>query len=94
MNKKAIKYILIFFSYFLYEIYIYMFLYFIKLDLNSLSILNKNITLFIIDLIYMIILIFLFKKEIKEDKNKFNLSLLLKYLPIYLLGIILMGLSN
>ena len=42
----------------------------------------------------MIILIFLLKKEIKEDKNKFNLSLLLKYLPIYLLGIILMGLSN
>lgn len=94
MNKKTIKYIFVFLSYFVYDIYIYLFLKLINIDINNLNNIKKNIAFFTIDLIYFLILLFIYRKELKEYKNNFSLSLLSKYLPIYLLGVILMGLSN
>ena len=94
MDKKSIKYILVFFSYFLYEIYLYIFLKLLNIDINEFNDFNKNIALFTIDIIYLVLLYIFMKKELKKDRKKFDKRNIIKYLPIYILGILLMGISN
>lgn len=95
--KEKIKYILIFLSYFFYSILINGILTFFKLDFNNSSALIKNIYLFLVDIIYLVLLFLFVKKDILDEFKKFKKTkgnLILKYFPIYVIGIILMGLSN
>lgn len=95
--KKIIKNISIFISYFIYE-YIFIFiLYGLNINYYDLDIKNKVLFLSGMNFIYIVFLFFVYKGEIKKDledfKEKHN-SYLSKYLSYYLIGILLMGLSN
>lgn len=97
MNKKIIKYSLVFLSYFFYEVLVLVILNILKIDLSNADYLHKNIYFFLVDIIYMIFVIFIFRKDLKEDLKDFKkngFDLIFKFLPIYILGLILMGVSN
>lgn len=97
MKKTIIKNSLIFLSYFFYQLLVLFVVILLKLDVKNFSFVQKNIYLFISDLIYLIILVYLYKDELKSDLKKFKKNgdkLITKYFPIYLLGVFLMGISN
>ena len=50
--------------------------------------------MFISYLLYLIFVIFVYKKELKDDIKDFNIRKLIKYIPVYLIGIALMYISN
>ena len=87
-----------FFAYFIYEIMIIVGTILLKnIGFNFSNNNIKSIYLTITSLIYIIFVIFMYKKELKEDINKFKKNgknLFFKYLPIYVLGIVLMGILN
>lgn len=97
MKKTIIKNSLIFLSYFFYQLLVLFVVILLKLDVKNFSFVQKNIYLFISDLVYLIILVYLYKDELKSDLNNFKKNgdkLITKYFPIYLLGVFLMGISN
>lgn len=95
--KKIIKNILIFVSYFIYDITFKAILYAFNINYFNLEMNQKIICTSIIEIIYVLILFFLYKKELKNElkdyKNNYK-----KYLSdniiIYLLGVLLMGICN
>ena len=94
MNKtnKILKNLLMFLSYFVYQ-YVIIFIILllgIKLDNNS----TKNIYLIVSSLIYLLFVLFMYRKELIDDFKSFKFKTIFKYIPIYLLGILLMVLSN
>lgn len=95
--KKLLKYILIFISYFIYSTLIKLILYYFNINFYSFDIKYKILITFLIELSYIIIIILLYRKELKEEiiafKDKFK-EYIPKYLIIYLIGIALMGISN
>ena len=87
-SNKIIKNILMFLSYFVYE-YIALFivlLFGVKLNTN----LSKSIYLIASSLIYLIFVLFMYRKELINDLKSFKFKTIFKYIPIYLLGILLM----
>lgn len=97
MNKTIIKNSLIFLSYFFYQLLVFFIVSLFNINVKNFSFVQKNIYLFITDLIYLIILVYLYKDELKSDLSKFKKNgdkLITKYFPIYLLGVFLMGISN
>lgn len=95
--KKIAKNISIFSSYFIYE-YAFIFIL-IGLNINyyNFSYKNKLISLSIINFVYLIFLLFMYKSELKDDKIDFKNNYkkyINDYLYIYFIGVILMGLSN
>ena len=87
-SNKIIKNLLMFLSYFVYQ-YIVLFIILllgIKLDTN----LSKNIYLISTSLIYLLFVLFMYRKELISDLKSFKIKTILKYIPIYIIGITLM----
>lgn len=95
--KKRIKNLLILLSYFLYEAIVLIIINALGIDVSKLNFIQKNIYLFVIDIIYLVSLVFIYRKELKEDFKDFKENgsgYIFKYAPLYLLGVILMGIAN
>lgn len=95
--KKIIKNLLILLSYFLYEAIVLIIINSLGIDVSKLNFIQKNIYLFVIDIIYLVSLVFIYRKELKEDFKDFKENgsgYIFKYAPLYLLGVILMGITN
>ena len=91
-KKKIILNIFMFLFYFIYQL-----ITIIVASLMKISISNnfqKELYLFLSSLIYFIIVILVYRKELIYDLKKFNIKLLIKYIPIYIIGILLMWISN
>ncbi len=88
--KNTLLNITIFISYFIfiYVPYIVVIMFDIKDNFN------RSICLTIVSLFYLLFLLYIYRKELKNDISKFNIKLLTKYIPIYIIGILLMGISN
>lgn len=95
--KKIIKNILIFISYFIYEyLFIYILDYF-GIHFSNFEYANKVITMFIFNLIFILLIIMIYKKELLIDLKDFKINYkqyLSKYLGLYVLGVFLMGCTN
>lgn len=95
--KKIIKNLLILLSYFLYEAIVLIIINALGIDVSKLNFIQKNIYLFVIDIIYLVSLVFIYRKELKKDFKDFKENgsgYIFKYAPLYLLGVILMGITN
>lgn len=94
---KILKNIFIFISYFKYT---YLFLFILslfKIDIYKFEISKRIIAITIFDLLFIIFLLIMYRKELKEDFKDFKENYK-KYLPnyinIYFIGVILMGICN
>lgn len=97
MNKKIFKSVFVFIFYFIYDILISLILKKLNINVSSWSNLSKNIYLIGINLFFLIIILFIYRKDLKEyfkDFKKNGFSYIKKYINIFLFGIILMGISN
>lgn len=95
--KNLIKSILIFVSYFVYDILIKALLYKFHINYYGFDIKYKIITTAIIEITYILLISFLYRKEIKRDIKDFKenyKTYFSKYTIIYLLGVLLMVISN
>ena len=96
-SRKILINIFVFLSYFVYQ-YLFVFIMaYMNINYFKLSINNKYLCNFIFNSIYILILLFIYRKELKEeakDYKKNYSNYIKKYFEIYLIGIILMGLSN
>lgn len=92
--KNILKFSIIFISYFFYNTLVYGLFDIINFKVKSQNIITKNIILITIDLIYVIFLIIFLKKELKEDKKSFKPIYLQNGIPIYVISLLLMGVSN
>ena len=54
----------------------------------------NNTTLIITYLVYLLFVIYVYKTELKVDYINLKVKNIIKYIPIYLIGIVLMGISN
>ena len=96
-KKAVIKNVFMFCFYFIYEIIPLYILKLFNIDSSSLSSLNKNIYLISTSIIYLIFVIFMYKKELKIDFNKLKgkfIDNIVKYVPYYIVGVLLMAISN
>lgn len=97
MGKKLIKNGSMFILYFIYEIIPLLILKIFKVNTSDWNNVIKNIYLISTSLIYLIFVIIVYKNELKKDLSDFKkngLNLFIKYLPIYIVGILAMGISN
>lgn len=95
--KKIIKNVLVFASYFIYEYIFILLLKYFGINYSDFSYSNKVLTLFSFNLIFIIIIIFMYRSELKIDLKDFKSNYkdyLSKYIGLYLLGVLLMGISN
>lgn len=95
--NKVIKSILIIISYFVYDILFKAILYAFNINYYNLDNKYKIIVTFIIKMIYMLILLFIYRKELSEELKDFKENYkkyLSKNIIIYLLGIFLMFISS
>lgn len=95
--KNITKYILLFLSYFFYEFIIITILALFNINYFTLNNMTRLYITCITNALYMIFLIFMYKKEFKEDVDDFKKNYktyLLKYIGFYILGIFLMFLCN
>lgn len=94
MNKKKVILInlLVFIFYFIYTITPALIIYFFNIKFSNN--LQKEIYYISTGIIYMLIMILIYKKELLFDIKNIKIKNFIKYIPIYLIGIILMGLSN
>ena len=91
-KKKIILNIFMFLFYFIYQVALIMIINLFKIKLDSSF--EKSLYLFITSLIYMFIVILVYKKELNYDIKNFKIKTIFKYIPIYLIGIILMVISS
>lgn len=63
-------------------------------NLKIYNVLYKNIYLISIGFMYIFLLIFIYRKELKVEIKKTSIKSIACYLPIYLIGLILMIVSN
>ena len=93
---QMIKNLIVFLLYFIYSQVIIALLAYFGFDYLGLSNDNKILFFFIIDVLFIISLIFLYFKEIKTDFKDYkkNYKKYFGYLKVYMIGVILMGLSN
>jgi membrane protease YdiL (CAAX protease family) len=97
MKKSILKSIFVFIFYFIYDILVSLVIKKIGIDTSTWSLLTKNIYLISIHLIFLIIIIFIYKDDLKEnikDFKKNGFTYIKKYINVFLFGIILMGISN
>lgn len=97
--KKIYKNIIMFMSYFAFDIILIMINYMLSLYGINLTSNNISKTLYLMggSLLYLIFVLFMYKDEIiidLKDLKKNGLNLIIKYAPIYLIGIIFMGITN
>ena len=95
--KKVLKNLLIFISYFIYITLIKGILFVFNINYYNMDIKYKILTTILIQITYIVFIIILYRKELKEDIKKFKENYkkdIYNYLIIYLLGILLMGISN
>lgn len=96
-NKKILKSMLIFISYFIYSSFQSIPLKLIGIDYNNMSLGFKQIYILIYELLYILILIFLYRKTLSKDfkdyikdfKKNFK-----KYMDYWAIAFILMVVSN
>lgn len=91
-KKKILLNGFMFLFYFIYQVLCIFLISYLKIDLSNNF--NKSIFLILTSIVYLIIVILVYKKELKYDISRFNIKSVIKYIPIYLIGILLMGLSN
>lgn len=89
-SRKIMFNIFVFLGYFAYDILIT----FVFLILNINTDKAKGVYLIITSIIYLLFLIYLYRKELIDDLGKFKLINVVKYIPIYIIGILLMAYSN
>lgn len=101
MNKdkyfKIIKNTIMFFMYFLWQIIPILFLEIVGLNSSKFNLFQKNLYLILSNLSYLIIVILVYYKELKLDFKKYKKNfkeIFIKYLPVYILGVALMGITN
>lgn len=97
MKRKIFKNLMMFFMYFIYEIIVAFIINICNINVSEFSNIGKNIYMITIDLIYILFLLFIYRKEIVADLKDFKkngFKYLAKYVPIYILGLIAMSLSN
>ncbi len=92
--KKIINNILIFISYFIYNFLFKLVAYSFNINYYTLDMKGKLIFSFISCTIYLLIIIFLYRKELKEEIKDFKFKYITKYFIFYLAGIIIMALIN
>ena len=95
--KRIFTNIFMFFSYFIYEILFIYLLYRFRINYYEFSFSKKVLTIFIMNLIYQVFLIIVYRKELKKDLIDFKKNFK-KYIKsnfsLYILGVLLMGFSN
>lgn len=101
MNKdkyiKITKNVIMFFMYFLWQIVPILFLEVMGLDSSKFNLFKKNLYLILSNLSYLIIVVLVYYKELKLDFKKYKKNfkeIFIKYLPVYVLGVVLMGVTN
>lgn len=95
--EKVLKNISVFISYFLYTNVFLALLLLVNYDIYKTDITKRILVLVTIDIVYIIILFFVYRKEIIKDLKDFKVKYkeyIPRYIPIYLLGVILMGVIN
>ena len=93
MVKKIIKYSAIFLSYFLYELLISFIFSKFNIDVKNMDYIKKNVVYFIIDIVYILFLFLIYKKELKDDFKKGNFKVD-ENITVYMIGLIIMVISN
>ena len=93
MVKKIIKYSAIFLSYFLYELLISFIFSKFNIDVKNMDYIKKNVVYFIIDIVYILFLFLIYKKDLKEDFKNGNFKVD-ENIAIYMIGLIIMVISN
>jgi len=71
MNKKIIKAMLIYISYFIYDQFLTLPLSLVGIDYNGMSLVSRAIYVLIYNLIYILILVFLYRDTFKKDLKKY-----------------------
>lgn len=95
--KKILKNIIMFFMFFIWQIIPIIFLNILGINPSNFNIIQKNLYLILSYLSYLIIVILIYYKELMIDFKKYKENfkkIFMKYLPVYILGIILMGMTN
>lgn len=95
--KNLIKNILMFVLYLAFDYIIIGLFYIYGIDYQKLPLTTKIITLLVANIMFIIILSYIYRNEIKIDFSDFKENkrkYLSKNLPIYVLGVLLMGFSN
>lgn len=96
-HKKILKNIIMFFMFFIWQIIPIIFLNILGINPSNFNIIQKNLYLILSYLSYLIIVILIYYKELMIDFKKYKENfkkIFMKYLPVYILGIILMGMTN
>ena len=96
-KKKIAKNIFIFFFYFFYQVIPVLVLNMLNIDTSKWNNLQRNIYLISTAAIYMLFVLFIYRKELKDDLKKLKgnyIDNLSKYIPIYVFGVLLMSISN
>ena len=95
--KKIIINLVVFFSYFFYEIILVYAAKSYKIDYFKMDTSHKIIFLTVINIIYIIFLLAIYKFEIRKDIDDFKVNRVKyfkKYIVYYLAGVFLMGITN
>ena len=97
IKKKIAKNIFIFFFYFFYQVIPVLVLNMLNINTSKWNNLQRNIYLISTAAIYMLFVLFIYRKELKDDLKKLKgnyIDNLSKYIPIYVFGVLLMSISN
>ncbi|MBO6145677.1 MAG: CPBP family intramembrane metalloprotease [Bacilli bacterium] len=91
-KKKLILNLSVFIFYFIYTLIPSLVLYIFHLRIYN--VLYRSIYLIIMGLIYIIFITFIYKDELKKDIKEIRLKTVIKYIPTYMIGLLLMIGSN
>lgn len=97
LKMRIIKNISMFVFYFIYEIIPMIILSLLNVNTSTWNNLEKNIYLISTKLIYLLFVIYIYRKELKEDLSKLKgnyISNINKFIPVYIIGVVLMAVSN
>lgn len=95
--KELFIALLSFLLYFTFSMFFSNILKLFKIDINKLSYTKVNIILILIDLLFMIILFLIYRKEIIKDFKEFISNKgkwFVKYIGIFLISVLIMGILN
>ncbi len=95
--KRIIKNLLVFVSYFVYEYVVIILLDYFGIDYPKLDYTKKVAIIFAINVLFMLFIFLIYKKELSKDINDFKVNYkeyLSKNIGLYLTGVLLMALSN
>lgn len=95
--KELFIALLSFLLYFTFSMFLSNILRLFKIDINKLSYTKVNIILILVDLLFMIILFLIYRKEIIKDFKEFISNKgkwFVKYIGIFLISVLIMGILN